>query len=154
MSASERGLGVATNGIAPRALRFLGRRLWVRRRPFRALHELIARGDLDGISNRTGDRAMLGVERVYSLYGLRVSAVCPEPVVRMYPLNDEYFPLKLYFAGDIGSKIVPTGFYSARFQRAPEGAGESTTCSRHDVIKRGGVRPVVIFGYSVMLRHF
>jgi hypothetical protein len=94
------------------------------------------------------------VELVYPLDGLLVCAIGSQPIVSMYPLNDEYVPLELNLTGYVGSKPASAGIYPARLQRAPEGSGQSTSRCSHDVIKSGGVREEVIRGNVVMLGHF
>jgi hypothetical protein len=69
----------------------------------------------------------------------------------MDPLDDQHAALELDLAIGISPETTTPGGDTARFQRAPERAGQSTGHRRHEVVKRGGVRRAVLTRHSVVL---
>ena len=53
--------------------------------------------------------------------------------------NDQDFSLHFDFAGHLRAESAVAGINAARFQRAPEGPGQSTAGRRHHIIQCGSV---------------
>ena len=61
---------------------------------------------------------------------------CHQVIDHMNPAEDQNVFFYLNLTRNIGSQSFVTSAYLTRFQRAPEGAGQSTGGRRHDVIDR------------------
>lgn len=66
--------------------------------------------------------------------------------------NHQDFSVQFALAGYLGTEFAVAGINAARFQRAPEGAGESTAGRRHHVIESSRVRGERLWGDLVVLR--
>ena len=62
-----------------------------------------------------------------------------ECVEHMDAPKHEHSVLELYLANGLTGKPPVTGTDLARLQRAPEGADQSASCRRHDVVDGGGM---------------
>jgi hypothetical protein len=54
--------------------------------------------------------------------------------------NHQDFALQLDFAGHLRAEPAVAGINAARFQRAPEGSGQSTAGRRHHIVQSGRMR--------------
>jgi hypothetical protein len=77
-------------------------------------------------------------------------------VVDPNPLDDEHAILDLDIPFGLRREVALTSFDPTRLQRATQGAGQSTSRRRHDVVERRCVRleaarrGVVVFGHLVV----
>jgi hypothetical protein len=116
------------------------------------LEELVGGGDVDGVADAAGDRAVVGVEAVHALDGVTVDIrVDGQLVADVDPLDDERLALQLDLAGDVAPETTASGRDPARLQRAPEGAGESTAGRGDHVVDGRRVGIVGVRGHAVVL---
>jgi hypothetical protein len=100
-----------------------------------ALH-IQVRPDINTIANRPCYRTVIGVKSVDSLCGITLVIRDLEMVGDKNSLDDEYIALLFNFACHFRSQVPLASRNTARFQRAPEGSGQSTTGSRNNVVQR------------------
>jgi len=67
--------------------------------------------------------------------------------------DDEYVSVLANLANRFRSQIALASRNSARLQRAPKGAGQSTRSRSYHVIERGGVGLMNRWGDAIMLSH-
>jgi hypothetical protein len=108
-----------------------------------ALH-IQVRPDINTIANRPCYRTVIGVKSVDSLCGITLVIHDLEMVGDKNSLDDEYIALLFNFARHFRSQVPLASRNAARFQRAPEGPGQSAAGSRNDIVQRSwpGVRNV------------
>ena len=75
-----------------------------------------------------------------------------QSVVGMDTANHQNFCVQLDFAGHLRAESAVAGINATRFQRAPEGSGQSTAGRRHHVVKSGRVRGERLWGDLVVRR--
>lgn len=110
--------------------------------------------DRDGVTDAARDRALVRVEAVHALHHGQVHAVVHgEQVADVDPLEHQDAALHLDLSFGIGPETTASGGDTARFQRAPERAGQSTGRRGHEVVKGGGVGRAGIRGHAVVLGH-
>lgn len=80
-------------------------------------------------------------------------AVDREVVADVNPLEHEDAALQLDLALGVCPETTASGGDPARFQRAPERAGQSTGRGGDDVVERGGVGRAGIRRHAVVLGH-
>jgi hypothetical protein len=78
--------------------------------------------------------------------------VSDEKIDHMNAANDEDVIFSLNLTSNLSRQALVAGIYLTRLQRASEGADESTTSRGHNIINRGRMRLVHLFGRdSIML---
>ena len=77
---------------------------------------------------------------VNSLDNLALVLAGAQSVVGVNAANHQNFPVQLDFTDHLGAESAVAGINATRFQRAPEGAGQSTAGRRHHIVKSSGVR--------------
>jgi hypothetical protein len=85
------------------------------------------------------------------LYNLTPVFPTTQSVVGMDASNDQDFPLQFDFAGHLRAESTVAGIDAARFQRAPEGSGQSTAGRRHHIVQCGRMRRERLRRDSVVL---
>lgn len=117
------------------------------------LDEFVTRRDDDSVPYRSCNRTPLGVERVHPFNGVVIGSFGSKPVMGMNPLDDENPVLEFDLTGDLGDEASMRSVDSTRLQRAPEGAGESPTGGRHDVVQGRRVGRILLCVNAVVLRY-
>ncbi len=82
---------------------------------------------------------MLGVNAVHAVNGFPSFQRRSEVINNMNASDHQYAIFCLDLASDFGRQLFIAGVDLARFQRASEGAGESTTGRSNDKVQRGRV---------------
>jgi hypothetical protein len=80
------------------------------------------------------------VHLVNSLHSLAPILSGAQSVVGVDAANYQNFSFQLDFAGHLRAESAVAGINTARFQRAPEGTGQSAPGRRHHVVQRRRVR--------------
>jgi hypothetical protein len=75
-------------------------------------------------------------------------------VSNVNPPNDQYIPLLFDLTDRLGLKPSLPSRYTARLQRAPQGAGQSPSRGSHQVIQGGRMGLVDVQVYAIMLGNF
>jgi len=91
------------------------------------------------------------MESVDALDGFAVLRGGAEFVVRVNALEEEDAALDFHLAGDFAHQPPAACIDAARFQRAPEGSGQSTAGRRHHVIEGCGARRKILRRHLVVL---
>jgi len=110
--------------------------------------------DVHAIADRAGHRTVIGVEAVDALRRLAFVLCHTQMVGDVDPPHHQHVTLGFYLADCLGGQIALTGRNSARFQRAPKGAGQSAGCGANQIIKRRCMGFVNVRTYPVMLGDF
>ena len=77
-----------------------------------------------------------------------------QAIVSVDAFDHQHASLEFDFSRDFRTQFAATGIDSARFQRAPEGSGQSATRSGHHVVERRGAGRIGVGRYVVVRRHF
>ena len=108
--------------------------------------------DGDGVPDAARDRALIGVEGMRTLHCGQVHVVVdPEVVADVDALEHQDAAVQLDLALGVSPETTASGGDTARFQRAPERAGQSTGRRSDDVVERGGMRRASVRRDTVML---
>lgn len=97
-------------------------------------------GDCDRRFQRAINRAAVRIEAVDPGCGFAVRFERLQLQNHVNAANHQDVVFELNFADRFGNQFFVRSIYLTRFQRAPEGAGESTRGRRHDVIQGRGMR--------------
>jgi hypothetical protein len=91
--------------------------------------------DVNTVANRPGYRTVIGVKSMHPLRSIAM-LICELKVVgNENSLDDQDLVLCFDFACHFRIQVSFAGRNSARFQRAPEGSGQSTPGSRDNIIQ-------------------
>ncbi len=93
------------------------------------------------------------MEAVDALGHLALLGTQPELVGDVDPAHHQHLPILLNLADRLGRQVPLAGRYLARFQRTPEGPGQSAGGCRDEVVEGRGVRLVDLGVNAVVLRH-
>ena len=93
---------------------------------------------------------MVGVDGVDLLDDLALIFRRAQPVANKDSADDQHVAVQFDFASHFRDQLTVAGINLTRFQRAPEGAGQSSSRGGHHVIERGGARRVSLRGNLVM----
>ena len=96
--------------------------------------------DFDRSLDGAGDRAEICVQAVNALDGLALLFRGAQFVVGEDTANDQNFALELNLSPHLARELSVRRINLARFQRAPEGSGQSASRRGDHVIERGGAR--------------
>ena len=107
--------------------------------------------DLYATHDGPGDRTALGVHVDHALYGLAILLLGSEVEGLLDPLYHEYLVFRLYLPDRVGVETVLIEGNLTRCQRACEGAQQSATSRRDQVIEGGRVLLLVVGRDTVML---
>jgi hypothetical protein len=96
---------------------------------------------------------MIGMETVCPLYPVSVDALVNlQGVGGMDPPDHQGLAFQLDLAGDIGPETTASGRDASRFERTPEGADQSATRRRDEVVDRGRIQGEVLLLDAIVLR--
>jgi hypothetical protein len=76
----------------------------------------------------------------------KIFFVSDEIIDHVNAANDEDVIFSLNLTSNLSRQALVAGIYLTRLQRASEGADESTTSRGHNIINRGRMRLVHLFG--------
>lgn len=96
---------------------------------------------------------MTRVKAQHAFRGLALTLVRGQVIGDMDALNDQDVAVFFDLAYRLGRKVPLAGRNFARLQRAPEGAGQSATRRRNQVVQRRCVRIDDVCVHAVMLRN-
>ena len=110
--------------------------------------DLVARADVDRVSDRASYGTSVGVQRVHPLDDLGIDALGAELVVHVNAPDHQDLAVELDLTGGFADEFPPACIYPARLQRAPEGPRQSPTGGGNHVVegrrvggKSSGVTP-------------
>lgn len=111
-------------------------------------------GDLDRIANAPSHRATACVETVGPFGRFPFVTGAPgQPVSDPDPLDHQNLILDLHIAFSLGAQLPLASIYPARFQRATQRPGQSTSRGSDHVIERRGMVRKESRGRPVVLAH-
>ena len=110
-------------------------------------------GDANAAAQGNGHRATVGVKPMRALGGGALVRGQPQVVVDVHGPDHQYRAFLAYVSGRVAGQVALTGGYIARFQRAPQRAGQSPAGGRHHVVERRGVRLMNVRIDAVVLGH-
>jgi hypothetical protein len=84
--------------------------------------DLVARADVDRVSDRARHGTSFGVQRVHSVHDLGINPAGAEFVVNVDALDHQDLAVELDLAGRFSYEFPSACLYPARLQRAPEGS--------------------------------
>jgi hypothetical protein len=96
--------------------------------------------DFNAVTDRARHRTKVGVDSMHPLYFLKLLRVCFEMVHDVNAADDQDVAVFSNLPFSYAVKFAFSGRNSARFQRATQGAGQSSRCRSNHHVERGLMR--------------
>lgn len=91
---------------------------------------------------------------MYALDDGGIRALSRKFVVRVNAFHDEYLALEFDLTGHLAGELSAACVDAARFQRAPEGPGQSPGGRGHEIVESRGIRGEILRRDAVVLGDF
>jgi len=119
-------------------------------------HQFVRRGDADGGDQGARYGAALDMQVVDAFDNFPLVLAGTQTVVGVNAFQHEHVTVQFNFTGNFRSQVQVAGIDLARFQRTPEGPGQSAARRSYNIVKSGRSRwklvcgNFVVFGYRRM----
>ena len=131
---------------------WIGRRSSVSSAPSTS-DDLVARADVDRVSDRASHGASVGVQRVHPLDDLGIDPLGAELVVHVNAPDHQDLAVELDLTGRFADEFPSACIYPARLQRAPEGPRQSPTGGGNHVVEGRRVGGEVFGRHTIVSRY-